>query len=66
MNEFLTIEQDFTESRAWKQHSASQRERSRNGKNKAQQDKWRKICFGKFEPKANWSRCFTGREEYAT
>ena len=37
MNEFITIEQDFTESHAWKQHSESQRERSRNGKNKAQQ-----------------------------
>lgn len=65
MNEFITVEQDFTMSHAWEQHSESQRERSRNGKNKAQQDKWRSMCFGKFEPKTCWKRCFTGREEYA-
>ena len=65
MNEFITVEQDLTESHAWKQHSESQRERSRNGKNKAQQDKWRAMCFGEFKPKTCWQKCFAGREGYA-
>lgn len=66
MNEFLTVEQDFTMSNAWNRHYESQHKRSLNGRQRANDKKWRAMSFGKFEPKAIWKRCFSGREEYAT